>query len=141
MISLALHFKPAFVSNGRLYTDAEQTTILSVVNGAWYANLILCQMFHLWFTRTRLTSVTQHPMFSNTMCWLAMFWELAFILEFCCVREFQPVFVSGDGLPIQFWLISLAFLVMIAIYSETVKYWARADCLYGKPNWLSALAW
>jgi len=130
-----------FSSGGHVYSADEQVDILSKCNAALYANIILCQMFHLWFCRTRTTSVTQHALFSNRLAWVGMVWELMFILVFCYARGVDKVFVSGTGLKFQFWCTSLGFLVFIALYTETVKFSSRRALARGRHTLLSRLAW
>jgi len=131
----------AFSSGGQDYDGPRQADILSKCNAAFYANIILCQMFHLWFCRTRTTSVFQHPLFSNKLAWLGMLWELMFILIFCYARGIEEVFVSGTGLRFQFWCTSLGFLAYIAFYTELTKWGSRRALVTGKPNCLSNIAW
>jgi len=130
-----------FVSMGKTFDADTQKHIMSVANAATYANIVLCQMFHVWFCRTRLTSVFQHPIYTNKGLILAMPYELAFILIFCFIGPIQVVFVSGQGLPIQFWLLSLGFLGWVMAFTETTKFFARRQLATGTPNCVAWFAW
>lgn len=132
---------PNFVSRGNTFSSSDQVSILSVGNAAVYANIVLCQMFHLWFCRTRMTSVTQHSLFTNKLAMFAMPWELAFIAILCYIPQLQVVFTSGVGLPIQFWCLSLGFLLWVAVHTETVKYFARRKIIKGNSSVVARLAW
>eukprot|EP00444_Apocalathium_aciculiferum_P050192 CAMPEP_0183508008 /NCGR_PEP_ID=MMETSP0371-20130417/8551_1 /TAXON_ID=268820 /ORGANISM="Peridinium aciculiferum, Strain PAER-2" /LENGTH=1113 /DNA_ID=CAMNT_0025704305 /DNA_START=68 /DNA_END=3409 /DNA_ORIENTATION=+ len=131
---------PVMHSNGRDFSADEQSKILSVGNSAVYANIILCQMFHIWFCRTRATSVTQHPLFSNKLTLMAMPWELGFIAIFCFIPEMEVVFISGLGLPVEFWCLSLGFLGWVTLHTECLKFFARRY-MAGRKSFLGKLAW
>jgi sodium/potassium-transporting ATPase subunit alpha len=132
---------PDFVSRGNTFSSSDQVSILSVGNAACYANIVLCQIFHIWFCRTRMTSVTQHSLFSNKLTMFAMPWELAFIAILCYIPQLTVVFTSGVGLPIQFWCLSLGFLLWVALHTETVKYYARRKVIQGKSSCVAWMAW
>lgn len=128
-------------STGLVLTDAQQVYVMSVLNGAIHAVLVLTQLFHLWFMRTRTTSVFRHSLFSNPLCWLSMLWQLGFVVLFGYLPQLAPVFVSGMGLPLRFWLPSLAFLSFIFVYSEVSKYYKRKQHATGQRNCMARLAW
>ncbi|CAE8667507.1 unnamed protein product [Polarella glacialis] len=102
---------PLFHSRGQTFSAVEQMDILSTANAAVYTTIVLSQMWHIWFCRTRSTSVTKHSLFNNKLVLLSMPWELAFILIFCYIPQFRPVFAQ-PRLP--------------DLHRETVKYDSRA---------------
>jgi len=121
-------------------TDFEQYKVLSKGNAAVYANIVLCQMFHIWFCRTRATSIFKHNLFQNKVVLASMVYELVFIAIMCYIPQLSTVFVSGYGLNIAFWFFSLCFALCILVWTEWTKYHARRN-LEGADSCLGNIAW
>lgn len=123
-----------------ILTSDDQVKILSKGNAAVYINIVGCQMVHVWFCRTRATSMFHHPLFSNKMLWVSMVYELIFIFILCYIPQMNPVFTSGYGLNVAFWFFIACFLLWIMLYTETTKYFARRN-LEGENTCIGNMAW
>ena len=108
-------------------SDVQQVALYQTSVSVWYMGIILSQAAHVWACKTRLTSLTDHPIFHNYMTAVGVV-VAAIIMCFCIyVPGVQTFFFTGPivGSNALVFLCPLVFWGYIALYSESVKYAAR----------------
>ena len=91
---------------------------------AWYINLILCQLFHIWFVRSRFASIRDRCKEVNGVMIAGGALAVSLMIIFVYVPFMQPIFTTS-AVGFVMWLPSLIFAVLIFILSEGCKSRAR----------------
>jgi magnesium-transporting ATPase (P-type) len=110
--------------NGIILTGSEQVRIYQKGVAAYFLTLVLCQSFHIFLTKTRLTSCFIHPFFENKVTLIGVAFSIS-IAAFCIyVPVINNFFVAAPVSVVQ-WTIFFCFAAFVLIWTETVKYCAR----------------
>lgn len=91
---------------------------------AWYINLILCQLFHIWFVRSRFVSIQDRCKEVNGVMVAGASLAVALMIIFVYVPFIQPIFTTHE-VGFVMWLPSLIFGAFISLLSEGCKYRSR----------------
>eukprot|EP01138_Halocafeteria_seosinensis_P006243 gb/GECG01006384.1/.p1 GENE.gb/GECG01006384.1/~~gb/GECG01006384.1/.p1 ORF type:complete len:1125 (+),score=117.90 gb/GECG01006384.1/:1-3375(+) len=113
-----------FVSDGKVFDSDDQIRIVEEARAAWYINLILCQLFHIWFVRSRFVSIRDRCKEINGVMIAGGALAVSLMIIFVYVPFMQPIFTTS-AVDFVIWLPSLIFAVLIFILSEGCKHRAR----------------
>lgn len=112
------------MSNGRVIGAAEQERIAGEARSAWYISLIICQFIHIWFVRSRFSSIIHRCGELNPMMVIGAVFELAVAMLVVYVPFLHPVFETSTAWGVL-WLLPLGFALFLAPLAETCKARAR----------------
>ncbi|KAF3904053.1 hypothetical protein ABW20_dc0103103 [Dactylellina cionopaga] len=122
--------------------DAEYVNArLAEASSIYFVNLVIMQLFVLMAIRTRRLSIFQHPPLFNKATqnlWLfpAMIFALLVVFFFNYTPALRPVLGTGD-VPIEHWLLPIAFGMFILLVDEARKYQCRKnpDGFFARISW------
>jgi sodium/potassium-transporting ATPase subunit alpha len=116
-------------NDGALISDVEQVQIANVAQSVWFVTIVLSQLWHIWFTKTRYLSIFQHRVLSNIVTNIGVLVAIGIMCIIVYVPQIQIAFSTGT-VPGEFWLFSLASLGFFFVYNEARKLMHRH-----RPEW------
>ncbi len=114
--------------DGTAVSDVEQIRIANVAQSVWFVTLVLCQLWHIWFCKTRTQSLFKHPVLTNPVTDVGVLVALGIMSLIVYVPALQAAFATGT-VPGEFWLFSLIAFAFFFVFSE-----ARKACARWKPD-------
>eukprot|EP00743_Colponemidia_sp_Colp-15_P002547 GILK01002761.1.p1 GENE.GILK01002761.1~~GILK01002761.1.p1 ORF type:complete len:1120 (-),score=227.27 GILK01002761.1:234-3500(-) len=114
---------PLLNIDGRGFTADEQMAAVTAAQSAWFASIVVCQIFNLLSSKTRRQSAIPR-LFSNKYINIGICIELAI----CCFLIYVPPVhegIANNSIPGECWAIALPFGVLILAQSELKKYFVR----------------
>jgi sodium/potassium-transporting ATPase subunit alpha len=111
-------------------TAAEQVRILSLGQSVFFTALVMSQLWHVWFCKTRRLSVFKHPTLSNPVTDVGVIFSLAVLCFIIYVPYVQTFFFTQDVDPV-YWAFTLIALAAFLVFSELRRLLAR-----NRPNWM-----
>lgn len=128
---------PDFVVDGRIYTADEQVAIYAESVAAWYAGIVLCQFWHVWLCKTRVTSLFHHNVFGNFVTIVGVALALAILIGIIFIPGLQWLFYTAN-LSGVIWPVHLVFPVFVLAFTEFTRYCVRA---YPDGAWARSFGW
>jgi magnesium-transporting ATPase (P-type) len=109
----------------QLYDDAQQVEIANEAAGAYWFQLIMCQLMHLYMTKTRRVSLFEVGIFNNAVMMLASFTSLSMAMVFIWTPQANAVLV-GTPFPGGIWSVFLIGWALLFVLCEGRKWAGRA---------------
>ncbi len=128
---------PDLVIGDVTYNAAQQVEIISVVNAAWFLNIVLCQIFHVWMCKTRVISLFKHNVIKNWRMLLGIGVSLIIVNLIVYVPYIQIPFGTAT-VPGYFWLPPVGILLLVWPWCELRKFIARR---HPKGKFARGFAW
>ena len=128
---------PDFVANGRVFNDTQQVALYQESVSSWYATIVLCQFWHVWLCKTRVTSIFEHGVFENKVTLIGVSIALFLVLIVVFIPGLQYIFMTGS-LRGVIWPVHLIFPTFMLCYTEATKFMVRN---YPDSTWATSLGW
>jgi sodium/potassium-transporting ATPase subunit alpha len=115
----------------------EQVRILSIAQSVFFTVLVVSQLWHVWFCKTRRLSVFEHPTLSNVVTDVGVVFSLALLCFIVYVPYVQAFFFTSNVDSI-YWAYTLISLASFFAFNELRRLLVRT-----RPRWIisKALTW
>jgi magnesium-transporting ATPase (P-type) len=124
------------LDDGTVLTGEDQSIIYRRAVAAYFLTLVLCQAVHIFLCKTRLVSITQHPIFRNRWTIYGVAFSLLVAVLAIYVPEVNKLF-GAYYLPGIWWTPFLSFAVVAIAYTEWYKWRARVNPTGRVARWLA----
>jgi sodium/potassium-transporting ATPase subunit alpha len=106
------------------YDGHDQNEILYQAQTAYYAMLVSCQVFHVWFCKTRNLNVWEHGLFRNEFTIWGVALEICIIILVIFPPSSNTIFFSRP-FPARFWALIVIAPFVLGVWQEGRKYYVK----------------